>query len=91
MRERDWEVIRGRSRRMRRPVGEESMALRRRVMKYGVAVVSPRVAIRSVCVFQSHPVGGVSFVIYNLSVFVVFVFLGPTQTHTSSSGAEEGY
>ena len=66
MRERDWEVIRGRSRRMRRPVGEESMALRRRVMKYGVAVVSPRVAIRSICVFQSHPARwvlvGVSFV-----------------------------
>lgn len=73
MRERDWEVIRGRSRRMRRPVGEESMALRRRVMKYGVAVVSPRVAIRSVCVFQSHPVGGVSFAIYNfLSLLFLF-------------------
>ncbi len=42
------EVIRGRSRRMRRPVGEESMTCRRRLMKYGVAVVSPRVAIRSV-------------------------------------------
>lgn len=38
---------------MRRPVEEESMALRRRVMKYGVAVVSPRVAIRSVCFY--HP------------------------------------
>lgn len=57
---------------MRRPVGEESMALRRRVMKYGVAVVSPRVAIRSVRVFQSPPgqmgVGGVSF-IYKILFF----------------------
>lgn len=43
-------------------------------MKYGVAVVSPRVAIRSVCVFQSHPVGGVSFVIYNF-LSLLFLFL----------------
>lgn len=42
---------------MRRPVREESMALRRRVMKYGVAVVSPRVAIRSVCVFITAQMG----------------------------------
>jgi hypothetical protein len=40
--------MRGRSRRMRRPVGFESMASRSRYMKYGVAVASPRAAMRSI-------------------------------------------
>jgi hypothetical protein len=45
--ERVSDVRRGRSRRMRRPVGERSMAERRRLMKNGWAVVSPKVAMRS--------------------------------------------
>ena len=39
--------MRGRSRRMRRPTGEESMVLRIRGRMEAVEVVSPRVAIRS--------------------------------------------
>jgi len=44
---RDVEVRRGRSRRMRRPVGERSMRLRREVIKWGWAVASPKAAMRS--------------------------------------------
>src|SRR5258708_3281277 len=46
-RERVLEVMRGRSRRILRPVGLDSIASRSRYMKYGVAVASPRAAIRS--------------------------------------------
>lgn len=45
---RDEDVNRGRSRRIRRPVGLSSMRFRSWVMKNGCAVVSPKVAIRSV-------------------------------------------
>jgi hypothetical protein len=45
--ERVLELKRGRSRRIRRPVEERSMALRRRFMKNGWAVVSPTRAMRS--------------------------------------------
>lgn len=41
------EVKRGRSRSIRRPVGDRSMASRSRVMKNGWAVVSPNKAIKS--------------------------------------------
>lgn len=44
---REVEVRRGRSRRMRRPVGERSIASRRRGMKYGVEVASANAAMRS--------------------------------------------
>ncbi len=50
--ERVWEVMRGSSRWMRQQVGKESMALQRRMMKYGFAVVSLRVVLRSVYVYH---------------------------------------
>lgn len=50
-------------------------------MKYGVAVVSPRVAIRSILYyFQSHPARwvlvGVSFIIYLFLFIYLKIFVG---------------
>jgi hypothetical protein len=44
---REVEVSRGRSRRIRRPVAFMSIRSRSLYMKYGCAVASPKVAIRS--------------------------------------------
>ena len=50
------ELILGRSLRILRPVGDDSIASRSLYMKYGVAVASPRAAIKSVYILTATPI-----------------------------------